>query len=524
MEIKLERKDIYIFIVSLLGAFSFFMPWVSFFGGNLTGYSFVELGLDAGESSVLILLLLPISFGIVAASRLGFTKRFHDYIIRIFEVAPFFLFAIALYYIIDKMGMPSGVDEGVFELLAEVLGLGFYITIIGSFILLAAPKPSYMTKNQWRNNNDFEYSSVYSEENVQKVSEQTQAIMTYAAEKGGTGLKQLVIYLKQLTIFTQKYLGIAFDWIKNNKVLTGSIAVVLIGVAVAYYVFFKNYPDQDGLKAAKDYCTCAQTYANDLEKDYTEFLNVFGKKNYSKRSEAEEAFEQIKSAHDTVWSNCMENSGNQYQELKARYEDNYDKTSKFETAYNEFECDNPAEGRKNRLEGRIYEAISSIRDPEPSLAQIKSDLIGRSITGWKFTNESEIKSLDKSLISSSSDYIRYLLTMKLESDKYGKHDCEAEVTYRMGSSSWYMDGIKMKMITYTNVAKVGQWLGIEPLSNSSYTVTDTGGRFWIKDGSYGRTYRGGPGGEAFRLRSSKIYIKSRENYPVDLVFRYTANE
>ena len=78
--------------------------------------------------------------------------------------------------------------------------------------------------------------------------------------------------------------------------------------------------------------------------------------------------------------------------------------------------------------------------------------------------------------------------------------------------------------THTNTAPVNSWISITPLQNCTYKIIDNGQGFWIQDGSYGSKYKaGGSDGDAYYLRSAQIYLMSREDHPVDLVFKYTPN-
>ena len=108
-------------------------------------------------------------------------------------------------------------------------------------------------------------------------------------------------------------------------------------------------------------------------------------------------------------------------------------------------------------------------------------------------------------------------------DDPNPHDAQVNLVYLQNSDGWYLSEVKGIFITYTNPAPLNGWQQVVPLQNCTYYISNDK-KFWVKEGNYDQTYKGGPDGEQFNLTSSYIYIQSRETEPVNLTFTYRPKE
>ena len=172
--------------------------------------------------------------------------------------------------------------------------------------------------------------------------------------------------------------------------------------------------------------------------------------------------------------------------------------------------------------GQIETLISSIQEPEPDVEAIKSSLVGQTIPGWKFEYMSEFKDAKILDVYRSPDHLEYHCQFQLEGfSSHDLHECEMMLKYRNGYEGWEMEKFDLIYITFQNLAKVNDWRQIRPLANCAYTIIDNGQKFWITEGLYSTKYKGGPDGESYSLSNELVYIMSREDHDVDLVFKYT---
>jgi hypothetical protein len=168
--------------------------------------------------------------------------------------------------------------------------------------------------------------------------------------------------------------------------------------------------------------------------------------------------------------------------------------------------------------------IKDIRYDIPDIERIKSDLIGQRILGWSFDALSEIKQSNISNTTNNPTRIEFEIDLSLiglTSPQTDIHEAKILVTYLLNDNGWYFNDVKEIFITYTYTAPLNDWLSISPIKNSTYTIIHKGQRFWVKDGSYGRKYKGGVDGESYHLSSYQIYISSRESYPVEIIIKYS---
>jgi hypothetical protein len=311
---------------------------------------------------------------------------------------------------------------------------------------------------------------------------------------------------------------------KLISIVSISVISLILIIGTIYYAFIKDYPENDAQKLAVEFCECYNKNNHEKTKLFNSFLSNFISFKFIKQSEARKSLQDKTDAVNSNLHNCLQTVEAKAGNLKSEY--NYENRNIFDIAFqnNQNNCSNLQNQEVASLYQKIGEKINSIQDPEPDITKIKEDLIGKKITGWSFDYLSEFKEAKIINQTKGLERIEYNLYFKLFDEKQNsEHEAEIKAVYKKGYDGWYLENTKMVYITYINEAPLQNWKAIEPLNNCTYQIISFG-RYWIKDGSWGMTYKGG-GSDAdqFHLNSSKIYIKSREEYPVNLTFKYKAN-
>ncbi|NOT50440.1 MAG: hypothetical protein HOP10_04090 [Chitinophagaceae bacterium] len=318
-----------------------------------------------------------------------------------------------------------------------------------------------------------------------------------------------------------------FDWgafYKKNKrtIITGSILLVC---GVAAWILLKPNPERDGRKAAKAECNCKADHDKAITKAYEDFISGFDSAHFKSRSEARAKLQETMTGLETANIQCSTTAKEKFEKLGKKFRKDNKKAAKFYAAY--YKSINSCVIGTDRaaLSNKLEEKIRTIKEPEPDIEKIKLDLINQSIPGWTFSYLSEIKEASVANTTRIDDRIEYTVDLKLESYSTNEqHDAQVIIAYNQGDDGWYMSNMNEVFITYNNMAPVGEWKTITPLSGCSYTIIDGGNKYWVQDGSYGTKYKGGgDDGETFQLSGSQIYIASREDKPVNIIFKYTPN-
>lgn len=316
------------------------------------------------------------------------------------------------------------------------------------------------------------------------------------------------------------------EWFKkNNKKVIGAVATIAV-LCVGYYFFLRNDPEKDGKKAAIAYCDCTEKYNGEMIKAGEGFLISFSGDGYKKRQDARNKLQELQNPLNSAYNECNNKAQNNYNELRKRHFTNEEQLKKFDFAYSSQQglCNSSNSSKLASMYSQIENKIKTIKDPEPDIEKIKTDLIGQKIPGWNFAYLNEYQSADIINTTRGSDRIEYKIKFHLrDGATNSEHDCEVITVYLQGDQGWYFNNVRMLYITYTNAVQVGTWRSVTPLQNCNYEIIDNGQRYWVQDGSWGSKYKGGPDGDQFYLRSSQINIASREDHPIDLIFKYTPN-
>ncbi|MGD0590120.1 MAG: hypothetical protein ABSA44_04900 [Bacteroidota bacterium] len=317
------------------------------------------------------------------------------------------------------------------------------------------------------------------------------------------------------------------EWFNKNKKVV-IIVVASVGVLYgAYYFFLKNDPVNDAKNAASAFCDCSTRHNEAIIKVDEEFVKSFDTYGFKKRQEARNKLQELQYSVNAENSTSYNTAQQNYNDLRKRYIAEQELLGKFDFAYSALSgtCNPSNQIKLTSICSKIENKINSIKDPEPDIEKIKSDLIGQQIPGWRFAYLNEYKSAEITNTTRGNDRVEYQIKFHLiDNSSNSEHDCEVITVYLQGGQGWYFNNIKMVYITYTNTAPLNNWYKIEPLQNCRYSILDQGHRYWAFDGGYVRKkYMGGPNTPAFTLTTNDIYIMSRESQPVNIVFKYFPN-
>ncbi|NUQ25137.1 MAG: hypothetical protein HUU34_14415 [Saprospiraceae bacterium] len=314
-------------------------------------------------------------------------------------------------------------------------------------------------------------------------------------------------------------------WLKANTKTVIPITVTLLLLLVIYQLFLKHDPVRDGKNIATAFCKCVESSNENNIKIHKIFLSSFSTYNFNKRNEARNKLQELQKSIGKEYIECTEKAQIQYNQLESRYINNEESLNKFTQSYTNQNviCQPSNESELHSIASDVQSKILTIKDPEPDIEKIKSDLIGKKIPGWNFNSLSEFNQAKVSNMVHGSDRIEYTIDLSLINFRSkGQHTAKILVAYKQGNDGWYFDEVKEIFITFLNNAPVNSWNSVAPLSNCSYVIIDNGLRYWVQDGRFGKKYKGGGiDADTFRLTSNQIYIMSREDYPIELLFKYT---
>lgn len=315
-------------------------------------------------------------------------------------------------------------------------------------------------------------------------------------------------------------------WLKTNmRIVAGVLAVLLILVLV-YFFFLKHNPLKDAKRISAAYCDCTEQYYEGLIGIKDNYINNFSSFNFQKRFEARDKLVELQKPVEAAYAECNNRVNAKYSKLRERFISDEANLEKFDLMYNELQenCNPPNQAKMFETSNEIEGIISSVKDPGPDIEEIKADLIGETVPGWQFDALSEIQKATIVKATYGSDMLEYIIDLKLSginNPETDIHDAQILVTYYLDDEGWYFDDLREIYITYTNRAEVGQWKRVVPLRGCSYEIFDNGKRYWIQDGSNGPKYQGGPDRDPFTLHSTEIFLMSREEEAIDLIFKYT---
>jgi hypothetical protein len=313
---------------------------------------------------------------------------------------------------------------------------------------------------------------------------------------------------------------------KNRRILIGALGFITV-LIIVYYLFVRPNPARDGKKLASAYCACATKYNEAVAKTNAEFVSSFTSYNFKKKQDARNKIQELQNPTIAENSECNTKTQNRYSDIRNKYVSDQEQRAAFDMAFSarQTACSQADQSKLLASFTQIETAIATIRDPEPDIAKIKSDLIGKQIPGWSFRALAEIAQAKVSNTSRGSGRVEYTIDLHLIGLQLkDNHDAQILVTYIQNADAWNYDNARELYITFTNQAPANTWQNITPLQNCSYTIVDNGQKYWVQDGIYGPKYKaGGTDADIFYLKSTQILLMSREDRPVDLLFKYVPN-
>lgn len=335
--------------------------------------------------------------------------------------------------------------------------------------------------------------------------------------------------LQPILVSLKKTITQLLTWGKANPQKIGIWAAVLIGLWGLYAIFIKNYPDKDAATLGKMYCDCHEKKKDAIVKSGEEFVQLFDQQKFTNRQEARENWATKENTALVPIQNSEKQIEEKYASYQKRYSNDYNAANVLTQNYNrtKSECEAKYAQYIQDTYKKIENIIATVQSPEPDVEKIKSDLLGKAITGWKFDYLSEFGNMEIINTTRNNQRIEHDLKLHLigETNK-GEHECELKVTYTLQDYGWQLNTCAMQSITYTYTAPVNSWQSIQPLSGCYYDIIDNGHQYWVLDGYgwFAPKYKGGPGGEKFTLTNSEINISSREPNPVEIQFKYKATK
>jgi len=320
------------------------------------------------------------------------------------------------------------------------------------------------------------------------------------------------------------------SFLSKYKVVLLSGAGVLIAFLIVYNLFIKAEPVKDAKNLAKNYCACSEELNRNNLASLQSYSNEFDSKKFKSRTDARNSLNNILQENQTKYSNCTQSANVKYTERLADYNaKGGQNTYTFQQTYSSISnaCTNANSSDVVALQSQIDEKIKSIIDPEPDIEKIKADLIGQEIIGWKFSYLNEYKSAEILNTAKSNDRIEYQVKFNLidNTTNSGEHDCEVMVVYVQNEYGWYLSGVNLNYIVYTNTFYPDKYVQITPFQNCKWNADNNYKMSWkTSNWEYAEETVTGPDQGATTLPYSTTYfIKSLEPQEIKVRFTYRPN-
>ncbi len=236
----------------------------------------------------------------------------------------------------------------------QIFKIGFYLTLIASIIAVFAPTNKTVTSVPSSNIEVEKKEEINFEQKGQEIGK--------SIAESGKKISEMINSL--------------FQWLKGNPKIVVTMSIVVVILFSFYFIFIKEYPKKDGRELAVELCDCYENYNKEISKTYTEFIDSFDNSKFNNKSEARNKLSNLTNPIDINKYNCIEKVNKKYGSIKLKYNNNYKDLSKFEISYNENQnnCSNTGVSEIQNLYSNIEKKIQTIKDPEPDIEKIKTDL------------------------------------------------------------------------------------------------------------------------------------------------------
>ena len=515
-----NNKSIIIGVAAVLVA-AFFMPWIKIFGSfSAWDIVFGDIGQYVDTPFRYAAALIPIA-GILIIYGAAFNNENYPVPKTLLFILPILTLIVLAIVIGDKLGGGGGnMRSSDFDGIMQIIGIGFWLTLIGSIIL------PFLNQQQVKKTASTPIVDNQTDRPIQSESINENSNTSQSVSQPTYVRPQVNINLPKVD--WDKTFGKIKSFFIRYRVILISGAGVLIAFLFVYNFFIKADPVKDGKNLARNYCACTEELDKSNLVTTESFLNDFDNIKYKSRIEARTALNNLMQTNQAKYSSCTQQADIKYKEKYADYNGNGGRNVQiFEQTYNSLigSCGSNINTDLMSIQNKIDTKINTIIDPEPDIEKIKADLIGNNMLGWNFDALAEF---DKATISNSSraaDRIEFTMDLHLIGvTAKDLHDAQIIVNYKQDESGWLFDGVKAIYITYTYSLQTDNWLTVTILNNSTYTILNNGQKYWIQEGSYGQKYKGGgTDGEQFYLNSSQINLASREDHPIELTIKYVPN-
>ncbi len=230
-------------------------------------------------------------------------------------------------------------------------------------------------------------------------------------------------------------------------------------------------PENDGIEIAQKYCDCEKEHIENRNNAYQNFLQNFGSYGFTSRIEAREKIKDIESGLENKYLSNKKAVDDNYKELSNKYLSDYDKSTKFESAFSDYYNANiranTNDSQYELFQNKINQKIATIIPPAPDVEKIQNDLIGRTIKEeengyhwrrgwiWKIV-AGEVKNVEiVEKKAQGEDYV-YKLTVTVQAEQGPAYKALVNVTYQLldDADDWsieYMESLSV------NIVKTGKY-------------------------------------------------------------------
>jgi hypothetical protein len=496
---------------------SLFLPWVNIFIGKFSPIDALEMSKkigknDSGLALAVMCLFIPSISGITTIISILNPNEATKKILQICSIAAISATLLVVIFLSKEMG--KNVD--VFKLLT----IGWYVSLIGSVVISIGTYKKYFETTAPIQRLDTSYQTNTIEGNQSKppifVENTNQMQPPVVAQP------QYIMVVNEPSKPFSERIAPLIEWLSQHRKKMFISGIVFGALAMVYVLFIKINPEKEGKNAAIEKCNCWDADRTLLITNLDIILSALNNSNYKRRSEVRTEIDKYNKVSD-AYIKCEETTSTKARNKMAN---DYEKIGRFNAAYSAHQCETAKDQIVSTKLNEIEQKINLIKDPEPDVDKIKTDLIGTQLPGVSLELLSDIKDFKISNITKTSDRIEYQVDMKLIAKNSDfDHDCQAVVIYTQNENGWNFNSVKTQFITFTNTFYTDRATTITTLNNCNWTAENHYKLGWkTYNWEYAPEVTTGPELGQKSLPSSNVYyIRSLENKNVDVKFTYKPN-